>query len=259
MKRSRQSLSDHHLRRENRKSGVNFLEFRHVIEHGLDHFVHHIGIHLGAAHQRCPDAECGNSFGIRCVQSPRDLHIGVERVLRHKLVDSCVFDVDDSGVAQVGCLFDRGIGVTHGIDHGLHPIVAKSEGLLRSRQFIGQRETVLVPTFRRHYQFHCRPLTGARVADVDPFSLEVTQNGDAGVPPRHQRKRLTVHGEHGTKIFIGACVSEPGSSRVGKVMPVGLRYAKVQIPSADALQVRDRPGRGRRRTGQTVAVGISID
>ena len=79
---------------------------------------------------------------------------------------------DDPGLAEAGGLLHGTVGMPDRVDHGLDPVMAQRQRLLGCRQLIGKGEYVFVPTLRFHDHLHRGTLTGAGIADVDPFTLE---------------------------------------------------------------------------------------
>src|SRR5690606_24487275 len=132
-------------------------------------------------------------------------------------------------------------------------------GLFGGGQLRCQRKVADGPAQRIHYHVHGVPLTGAGVADIEAFALEVLDVLDVGIGAGDDCQRLAVQRKHGAHVSEGAGIGKVLHALIGLVLDIRLDHTHVHLASADGIHVGDRAAAGRRITADVVIAGAAVD
>src|SRR5690606_38062982 len=195
--------------------------------------------HLGRGHHGGAYAEGIHRLVVAAVHAPRDGRLRVVGVLLDDAVDLLTVHGDDHRIHRGGGFLYGAVGMAGHVDHGIDIVVAQRSGLFGGGQLRCQRKVADGPAQRVHHHIHGVPLTGAGVADIEAFALEVLDVFDVGIGARHDRQRLAVQREHGAHVGEGARIGKVLHAFVGLVLDIRLHYAHVHLTAADGIHVGD--------------------
>src|SRR5210317_680550 len=98
-----------------------------------------------------------------------------------------------------------------------------------------------------------------RVAETDPFSLEISYAVDPCIVCRDQGDRFSVNAEDSSQCFLWSLLC-PFSDALNRVILfIGLRHAEIHVPRHDRVQVESRPSSCFDRSPDPVILALGVD
>ncbi len=103
------------------------------------------------------------------------------------------------------------------------------------------------------------PTARARIADIDPFALQVSKNPDPTILARDNSEGFGMERKNRPEIFKSPLLLKNAAALQGMVLPIGLGDANVQIAFADRPNIINRRPRSLDRTAQTMVCPMAVD
>ena len=231
---------------------MKLLETIEILEHRLDDIIDDVFRDFGRGDKRGADTKSLGVSVCTAVHATGYDSGSVVVVLFYQAVNLWTGYRDHHRIAGGRRLFDGAAGVTHRKHDSVDLVVAQCLGLLGGFQLGCQFKSTFVPAIGRHNHFHRAALTGAGIADVDPFALEVFELFDARIGPGDHCKRLGMNREYSAQIFVWPFVFEPAGPIIGVVLPVGLDNPHIQLAGGNGVQVIDGSGGAFNRAADAV-------
>ena len=176
----------HILLGQNLVGRMQFFEGFEVVENLLGDGVNHPIRHLGRGDKGGLYTKGLHVFGVggTRIEFDRDESLGVVGILLQELVHAGDGDEMDLPPARGG-LLDSPTGVTHGVKEGINTAVLEQAGSLSRLDPLCLQVFFVVDTGIGQAINGVLSLTGAGVADVDPFTPEVIDRFDPGIIRGH--------------------------------------------------------------------------
>jgi len=156
-------------------------------------------------------------------------------------------------LAAADQIADRQTGMTGHHKRGIQRAIAQPFQRFAVRfDLIGDKLPGL-PSHGRHQGLAGDLLTGAAVARIDLFPLDICQGGDAAIGGGQQGQRLLIEAKQTAQLIVGTLPAEGAGAVQGVVQYIGLHQRQLYVPLAQCLEV------GHRATGALHGAAVSME